>query len=29
MNHEVFDELTDLIDALRAETQANSITPKR
>ena len=29
MNHEVFDELTDLIDALRAETQANSITPER
>ena len=29
MNHEVFDELTALIDALRAETQANSITPER
>lgn len=29
MNHEVFDELTELIDALRAETQANSITPER
>lgn len=29
MNHEVFDQLTQLIDALRAETQASSITPER
>ncbi|MBP5687802.1 MAG: hypothetical protein J6X22_04070 [Muribaculaceae bacterium] len=29
MNQSVFDELTELIDALRAETEASSITPER
>ena len=29
MNQSVFDELTELVDALRAETTANSITPER
>lgn len=29
MNQSVFDELTELVDALRAEATANSITPER